>query len=149
MWSLTASGAVRTCSREAGTCARPSEILADRIRVELSLLGWLTGESQVTEVCAHMCTRAGWRVIRVQHTGWSHVSKSPEEGETAQTRCGRPIPSSTNPSVTSGSGQAAQAGRTLNSPCFQPGRGCGALFPSPAGEHAPIGGTRGLGAGDA
>lgn len=52
-------------------CARPSEILADRIRVELSLLGWLTGESQVTEVCALVCTCAGWCVIRVQHAGWS------------------------------------------------------------------------------
>lgn len=56
-------------------CARPSEILADRVRGELSLPGWLTGESQVTQVCARVCTRAGWRVIRVQHAGWSRRVK--------------------------------------------------------------------------
>lgn len=35
-------------------CAGLSEILAGGIRVELSLLGWLTGESQVTQVCARV-----------------------------------------------------------------------------------------------
>lgn len=133
---------------EAGTGAGLSEILVDGIRVELSLLGWLTGESQVTQVCAHVCTRAGWHVIRVQHAGWSPRVKVACGRRNCTDTLWMPHPRPpTNPSVTSGSSQAAQAGRTLNSVSSQGG---GAV---PSSDHlqerAPIGGGRGLGAGDA
>lgn len=56
------------------------------------------------------------------------VSKSPAElhGHPEDA----PSPPPTNPSVTSGSGQAAQAGRTLNSPTRVASQGGGAV-PSP------------------